>query len=775
MSERVVISGSGLATALGITREQTWAALLAGRSGMTPLTAMESPLAPGKDGGQAMDLPADYSPDLPREVRYLNWTIRDAMADANLGERVPYDPSRCAVLLGTTLHGIRAGGTFLRTGNFASLRDFSAGATLASIGLTLPFTGAAITVCSACSSSLGSVALAVTLLQNHQADLVIAGGYDTISEYAYGGFNSLRLVADGPLRPFSKNRQGMKLAEGYGIVVLERAADALARKHTPKAQVLGWGESADAHHLTQPHPTGDGAARAIAAASGSASLKPDAIGLIAAHATGTPDNDAGEFAALSRVFGDELPNVPVVAFKSHLGHTLGGAGAVELILSSLALRDQIVPTCANIAEDDIEFASLNVATGKPRPGRIDATLNTSLGFGGANTCVILSRPDPSPLPAVHVAAARQEVCITGVGLLVPGATGVDQLLARMNSTNPAEAIHWENLIGSIAEAALDGLLNARRVRRLSDYVKLQLAAATLAMRHAGFADSASAGDGFSAILGTNQGSVKYSYDYYRQIVKEGISGANPMLFAEGVPNAGAAHLSLMLGVKGACQSVIGSRTAGIDALVLASNRIADGTWQRAIVGAGEEDFDVVRQAYASCGLAAAGEPSAAFAGESGFVTGSGSAAFVLESRASVQARGGRVIGLIDAGAFAHGPASAMANAVASVLKQLGGVEAVLSSADGTWLDRAEAAGLVAGGAKTVSAIYGHVAETFAATPLIGLAVVLASGRLPRLLGSAVLSDRLKPADGLTPISTAAVLASDLTGAVSGVRVRLMND
>src|SRR5690606_34977483 len=160
-------------------------------------------------------------------------------------------------------HGMRAGGRFLRTGDPTPLSDFLAGDVLQRAVGDRPLEGDALTTCSACSSSLGAVALAVTLLETGQLDLVVAGGYDTVSEYAYGGFNSLRLVAEGPLRPFAKNRQGMKLGEGYGLVVLERADAAARRGAKPLAQVLGFGESADAHHLTQPHPQGEGAAAAM--------------------------------------------------------------------------------------------------------------------------------------------------------------------------------------------------------------------------------------------------------------------------------------------------------------------------------------------------------------------------------------------------------------------------------------------------------------------------------------------------------------------------------
>ncbi len=221
-SATIVISGAAVVSGLGLTRRQTWESILHGRCAMGPMSAMESPLAPGKDGGQAPDLPEDFAPALPREARYLKWAIAQALQEARADASPGQDRRRCACLLGTTLHGMRAAGRYLRGGDLGALREFIAGTTLQSAIDESVMGGWNATTCSACSSSLGSIALGVTLLQNGQADLVVAGGYDPISEYVWGGFNSLRLVAEGPLRPFAKNRQGMKLAEGYGIVVLER-------------------------------------------------------------------------------------------------------------------------------------------------------------------------------------------------------------------------------------------------------------------------------------------------------------------------------------------------------------------------------------------------------------------------------------------------------------------------------------------------------------------------------------------------------------------------
>jgi 3-oxoacyl-[acyl-carrier-protein] synthase II len=758
--DKIVITGAALATSLGLSREDTWRAVRAGKCGMTTLTALESPLSPEKRGGQALDLPADYRPHDPREVRYLSWTIAAALRDANLAAQLPYPPHRCAVMLGTTLHGMRAGGEFLRSEDFEPLKTFLASHTLQRACAGFDLDGFAATTCSACSSSLGAIALGVTLLQAGEVDLVVAGGYDTISEYVYGGFNALRLVADGPLRPFAKDRQGMKLAEGYGIVVLERASDAERRSAKTIATILGWGESADAHHLTQPHPEGDGAARAIVDALKSASLTPGDIDLIAAHATGTPDNDAGEYAAFSRVFGEQLPNVPVVAFKSHLGHTLGGAGAVELILSAMALRDGVIPPCAN--DDEPEFAGLNLSHGKEKPGNIRATLNTSLGFGGANTAAILGTPNERSGGTPKPREAR-DVLITGIGVIVPSAASNDAFAAHVSQSHEPR---WSADSGAIPESDYLHLLNARRVRRMSEYVKLSLAATALALQDSKLDTLKNYGDTTSVILGSAHGSADFSSTYYREIVKQGLIGANPVLFAEGVPNSAAAHLSLMLALKGGCQTIIGSRTSGLDALHLAALRIRVGEWDRAIVGAGEEYSAIVNGAYGHCGMynAVAGSP----ANEKGFVTGSAAVTFVLESRDAAARRGVAGRGVVLRNANFRGRPNESIESACRVLETLDSPRAVLTSTSGTWVDRAEAAAIRRVTPNTLaSSLYGHVAEHFSASPLLGVAATLLTGRLPRMLQP--LRD-VSPADGSEAAERFAAICTDFTGCVSGVLV-----
>ncbi len=744
----IIVTGMGLMTSAGLFPQQALRAIVEHRTRMGSVTAVESPLPQEATGGQAMELPSmpmDSLDDitLPRETRYLRATIVAAMRDAGLlSQNAPPDnPARTMLVLGTTLHGLRAGGRFLRQDDPEQLKDFLADAIATRAMHGLGIYGGTLTTCSACSSSLGAIALGATLLRNGSADIIIAGGYDPMSEYAWAGFASLRLVTPNTLRPFAKDRMGMKLAEGYGIVVLERANDAKRRGAGLRACLAGWGESADAHHLTKPHPEGDGAARAMRTALARAEISPRDLGMIASHATGTPDNDASEHAALVHTLGEHAPNVPIVGFKSHLGHTLGGAGAVELILSMQAMREEVVPACANVSMDDIEYPDINVATGNAVSKRWDAGLNVSLGFGGANTCVIIRR-EASPMRGL--ASSPRKVWITGMGVL--HATGFDPLL-------PA----WTQPRGAFDDTMLAPWINTKKARRLSTYARCAVAAIAKALAHTGLAPGHDVVAGACAFLGSMHASPSCCIDFYKQIVTEGVLAGNPVLFAEGVPNAAAAHASTMLGIRGACQTIIGSRCAGLDAIGLAFLRVSEGASDVALIGACEESHPIVDRVYRECGLQAQQHTNTSDfpdpALEQGFVSHAGAIAFVLEDASHARARGARCLARFEQVAWANTttPAS-MHHAVASVLTKLGPPARVLGSGTGTWLDRAEALGAREAGLDTSSMHEDarHVGEQFSVTAMGVLARLLADERREHI--------------------PYCVLSSTWTGACTGIRL-----
>src|SRR5262245_37743458 len=219
--------------------------------------------------------------------------------------------------------------------------------------------------------------------------------------------------------------------------------------------------------------------------------------------------------------------------------------------------------------------------------------------------------------------------ITGIGIIAPGCIGNEQFAIRLKSGRTAASP-----AGAIEDSQIEHLINARRVRRMSEFAKIMLAASTVAIKDAGVDDVESFAANCSAILGSTHGAIDFSEKYYRQVVEQGIDAANPMLFAEGVPNVASAQLSLMLNVRGSTQTIVGSRTAGLEALCIAMWRIQTGAWDRVIVGAAEEFHPLINKAYGHC---AEGRP---------INCSSAAVALVLESRAEVQRRSSRAHGIV---------------------------------------------------------------------------------------------------------------------------------
>jgi len=253
--------------------------------------------------------------------------------------------------------------------------------------------GRVTTLSSACASATLALGEALAALREGEVDVALAGGADSLCQLTYAGFNSLRAVDAGPCRPFRHQREGMTLGEGAALLVLETLEHATARGARPLAVVAGAGASCDAHHMTAPDPSGAGVARAIRAALADADVSPDAIAFVSAHGTGTPLNDAAEWAALAAVFGARASAVPVTSTKGNLGHFLGSAGAIEAVATVLCLLHGVVhptPGCGPIDPD----APVDLVLGEPRAIPQDgAALSTNFAFGGSNAAVIL-RPYP---------------------------------------------------------------------------------------------------------------------------------------------------------------------------------------------------------------------------------------------------------------------------------------------------------------------------------------------------------------------------------------------
>ncbi|MEV7382477.1 beta-ketoacyl-[acyl-carrier-protein] synthase family protein [Streptomyces lydicus] len=403
MSAReVAVTGLGLVTPAGVGVAATWHGLLSG----------ESPAArdPALDG-----LPVDFCCRVPgfdaaeRLGRRLSWRLdrcaamalvaaREAVADAGLGTD-RWDPLRVGVVLGVgtaSMERYEEEFAKLTSGRATEISPLAIPRSVPNmvageVGMDLRVRGPNLTVSTACASGATALGTARQLLLADACDVVVAGGSESlcsrIPAACFHQMGALSRRGDDPAgasRPFDADRDGFVLAEGAGMLVLERAEHARARGARVRSYLAGYGASCDAYHFTAPHPEGRGAAEALSAALGDAGLEPGDIGHVNAHGTSTVLNDRAEALALRQVFRRPPP---VTAVKGALGHAAGGAGAIEAACTVLTLQEQVVPPTANLRclDPDIE---LDVVSKVPRPVRMAAAVSNAFGFGGQNAVLV---------------------------------------------------------------------------------------------------------------------------------------------------------------------------------------------------------------------------------------------------------------------------------------------------------------------------------------------------------------------------------------------------
>lgn len=417
---RVVVTGMGLVSPLGTGVEAVWKRLLAGRSGLIRLSEDVVGDLPGKVGGVvpllADDVEAGFDPDtavapkeqkkMDRFIMYALVAAKEAVAQAGWVANTADAQERTATIIGSGIGGFGAIADAVRTTDARGPRRLSpftipsflvnlaAGHVSIQHGFKGPL-GAPVTACAAGVQAIGDAA---RLIRCGEADIAICGGAEAaIDKVSLGGFAAARALSsafnDTPQkasRPFDRDRDGFVMGEGAGILVIESLEHALARGAKPIVELVGYGTSADAYHLTAGPEDGSGARRSMQAALNQAGIQPFQIQHLNAHATSTPVGDKGEMAAIKSLFGDQK-SLAVSSTKSATGHLLGAAGGIEAIFTVLAIRDQIAPATLNFENPDEAALGLDIVHGTARPMKIEYALSNGFGFGGVNASVLFKR------------------------------------------------------------------------------------------------------------------------------------------------------------------------------------------------------------------------------------------------------------------------------------------------------------------------------------------------------------------------------------------------
>lgn len=412
---RVVITGTGLLSALGTGTEKNWQALLAGKSGIGRITKFAPSKLTVTIAGELKDFnPTDFLDH--KEARRMDPFCQYALAAAEMamkesglpvGKEKPsgYDPEMVGVIVGSGIGGLMSfeeshtSGLqkgFDRMSPFFILKMISNMAP-GRISMRYNCKGANWGPVSACSTSAHAIGEAFRQIKWGELDAALAGGAEAaITPMGIGGFEAMKALServDDPAtasRPFDKDRDGFVMGEGAGIVVLEEYESAKRRGANILAEVVGYAANSDAHHETAPAPEHEGAQRCMRQALRSANLKPEDIGYINAHGTSTPFNDLHESKAIKRVFGEHAKKLMVSSTKSMMGHMLGASGGAEAIITALALSRGVIPPTINLQNPDPE-CDLDYVPNKAREAWVNAAMSNSFGFGGTNAVLVLQR------------------------------------------------------------------------------------------------------------------------------------------------------------------------------------------------------------------------------------------------------------------------------------------------------------------------------------------------------------------------------------------------
>ena len=403
MDKRIVITGVGVISPIGNQKDVFWDALISGTSGVSEVNAFDTSVFKVHKGCEVKDFKYDNysgngsSREIGKGSQFAIAAAKLAIEDSNVGLN-NIDPERAGISIGTTAGEIQ----ILEKVNYVRHEkgDDSVDPGLflkhpcvnmpSNISIEFGFKGPSTIIPTACAAGNYAIGYACDLIKLGRADIMLAGGSDPFSKVAFVGFSRLNAIAPDICQPFDKDRKGLLVGEGAGMLVLESLEGALARNANIYAEILGYGLSCDGYHITIPHPEGDGVTSAMEKALESAKIKPEDVQYMSAHGTGTVANDKAETISIKKVFGEHAKKLAISSIKSMLGHTMGAASAIEAVACALAIKEGVVPPTINYETKDPE-CDLDFVPNVKREMQVDIAMNNAYAFGGNNSSLILKK------------------------------------------------------------------------------------------------------------------------------------------------------------------------------------------------------------------------------------------------------------------------------------------------------------------------------------------------------------------------------------------------
>jgi len=571
VGEAVAITGAGAVSAYGLGVPALWRAIEEGRDGIHPIERFSTEKFSIRHAAQVPGFPIELHMDGERESivydmgpyelarQFALAAVTEAWAAARI-ETSAVVPERIAIVIGT-LRGHRSG--------YHDLAE--------TIGDELGIRGPRINVSSACSSAAGALGIGGDLITAGRADLVIAGGSDVIVPEMFAGFYGLDLLTPEKCAPFS-GPPGTTLGEGAGFLVLESATQARRRGADVLGSLLGYGLSAEAYHATTPDPSGAGFARAITTALRHAGLRPEDVGYVNAHGTGTANNDSAEWRGVQLALGKHAERIPISSSKSYFGHAQGAAGILEAICTLLALRAQVVPPTLHFTKPRPNAPPDPVAADRPRPHVYQVALSTKAAFGGANTAVLIGRPDARrPLASVN------SIRVLGAAAVGAQGTTLDEF---------ERVIAGGKCVGRLVpDFRFEDVVPFGNPRGLDPSSRFLTAAAARAISDARISIRGEARDRAGLFVGS---STLSSYSGDALVVSSyarGIEHLSANAFTRIVLNAPAGACSTVLSLKGPTTTVAAGEGSGLFAIAQAAEYMSRRADVDLVIAGGVDELD----------------------------------------------------------------------------------------------------------------------------------------------------------------------------------------
>lgn len=671
--KRCVITGLGVICSIGKNLDEVWRNALQGQCGIREIKSFNTEGCSSEFGAEVesfeptFNVSDKYFKRMDRVSLLCIEAATEAVKNANLGSKV----KDMGIVIGSCTGGAISAEKFQRQllNNVkrpyrSAIFGIPINAIAGNVAWYFGATGPVANIANACAAGTMSIIYACNLIERGLVDIVLAGGSDTMAALPFSGFNSLQALDGRPCSPLSRSK-GISLGEGAGAVIVESLEHALKRNATIYCEVVGSGITSDAYHITAPRSDGEGQIEAIQLALADANINSSKIDYLNAHGTGTPLNDSAEKTSLEKVFYNDSDRIKISSSKSMIGHCLGAAGAIEAVISIMALQKNEIPPTIHF-EAEAAASKFNFVPNQKQSKKLDYVMSNSFAFGGNNASIIFSKNDNHLPTDIHKNRPKQRIYITGMGILSPIGMGISEYWSGvLNKQSGIEPVSYENTNYRSKFAARLNIPNPTAygispaaLRKLDRISTLLILSGISSLKDANITINPDNEKEIGTIVGTSDGPATEIANFQKGMIQKGIHSGSPFIFPNTVYNAAGGYLSIFTKCKGHTITFANGFNTGLFGVCYGYDLLKTNK-QKTIIASGVDEYSEIHHLlydYLNALDGTAQEYSRPYSFQKGgFILGEGSTSLILETEEQATRRGANLYAEILGYGFSNVP------------------------------------------------------------------------------------------------------------------------